>query len=207
MPITFQAYPFTSEIIYPGITFQAYPLTPEITHPVYGGSGAPGFIKLTYLDIEELLYSLSVAPGYDQYGNQLPVGYQGLIYAQEPGGGLAVTETWHSLDLTNASGSGNGVNGFYYRLSTENEVELIWDFTVSSNNAPVAILPKYYYPVFQQNVNSGWYGTGPTSYSDTFQPRLNVNGSKDALPGQIYYYGNDSKDISYFGRAKITLDA
>lgn len=96
----------------------------------------------------------------------------------------AIRATWQSLSLSNASPSGNNIDGFYYRMLGEADegrnqfVYMVWDIT-PSHASPVQIgtLASGYAPNDQVTFASGWYGTGPAAYSDTFAPRLMVDTS------------------------------
>jgi hypothetical protein len=169
-----------------------------------GGSGNPGNIKITYIspNTQALTYSISPVASFDPYGNQVPAGYQGMVSAIQPGTIPALTETWHSLALTGASPSGNGVNGFWYRYRSDNEVELLWDITLTGGASNICTLPTGYTPSTQQNIQSSWYGTGPSVYSNTFNPHLLVF----AGTGVIQVENTNSIALSMCGRAKITLD-
>lgn len=176
---------------------------------ISGAQGSAGSIKLTYVSpsVQALAYSLSPTVTLDSYGNQLPIGYQGPLAAIQPGSSPVVTETWHSLDLTvlgNATASGNGANGFFYRYRGDNEVEIVWDLTLTSiSGSPnLVTLPTGYQPAVQQNVISSWYGTGPVTYQTGFSPHLLV------FTSGIIQAENclGLTTVSLCGRAKITLD-
>ena len=186
-------------------------LAPTVTHSqiTSGGPGTAGNIKLTYISAQTqaLTYSISPIAGFDPYGNQIPAGYQGPLSAIQPGTAPAVTETWHSLDLTvegNSVASGNGVNGFWYRYRGDNEVELLWDLTLTSaTSSPIlGILPLGYWPAVPQNLLSGWYGTGPGAYSTTFSPHMSVS----TLGVLTAVNCNSLTTVSLAGRTKMTLD-
>jgi hypothetical protein len=178
--------------------------TVTATRITSGGSGTSGNIKITYIspNTQALTYSIAPTPGFDPYGNQVPAGYQGPISVQQPGTQPVTTETWHSLALTGASASGNGVNGFWYRYRSDNEVELMWDITLTAGVSNICTLPAGYQPTVQQNIQSSWYGSGPGAYSSTFTPHLLVF----AGTGVIQVENCNSTTISLCGRAKITLD-
>jgi hypothetical protein len=168
-----------------------------------GGQGAPGFIKLTYISpqVETLTSSLSPVATTDVFGNVVPAGYMGPISAILPGSSPVEPETWHSLVLTNASASGNGVNGLFYRYRSNNSVELVWDITLSTSAATIATLPSLYTPQSVQNLQSSWYGTGPATYNDTFSPALQISAA-----GAISVQNCDALAISLCGEAYIPLD-
>ena len=178
--------------------------------PTYGGFGDSGLITVTYADPTTYLmeYSVSGLAGVDQFGNAFPVGYQGPIGTVQPGGANpGVTEPWHALALTaNAAASGNGVNGFFYRLTGENEVELLWDIELLATSGAIGILPAHYRPILDINMPSGWYGTGPAAYNDAFSPHWLIRGRTGSVPGQIVMEGFTTLDINMFGRDKFTLD-
>lgn len=171
-----------------------------------GGQGTAGNIKITYVSpsVQALAYSISPKVGIDSYGNQVPIGYQGPLSAIQPGSNPVVTETWHSLSLTNCAASGNGANGFFYRYRGDNEVELVWDITLTSTsgNPNLVTLPAGYLPAVQQNLLSSWYGTGPATYQTNFSPHLLV------FTSGIIQAENclGLTTVSLCGRTKITLD-
>jgi hypothetical protein len=180
-------------------------LTPTITATriTSGGPGAPGNVKLTYISpqLEILTSSLSPVATEDVFGNVVPAGYMGPIVAIQPGSSPVEPESWHSLSLTNATASGNGVNGLFYRYRSDNSVELAWDITLSSSAATIATLPSLYTPTSAQNLPSAWYGTGPAAYLDTFSPALQVTAG-----GSITVQNCDSLTISLCGSIRIPLD-
>lgn len=221
------AAPVTVDLLAANLTFKAIPPTPQIgaavtvplkcaqvvftpyspTVEAYrvtsAGSGSTGFIDLTFVspEVETLAYSISASEIHDGFGNQLAIGYQGPVSAIQPGSSPVVTETWHEFTLTHATASGNGVNGFFYRYTSDNEVELAWDITLTGTGV-IATLPAGYVPTIPQNIVSSWYGTGPTSYNDTFSPSLTVSDT-----GSISAQNFDSlTTVTLCGRAKITLD-
>jgi hypothetical protein len=166
-------------------------LNPSIYTFAMGGQGDPGQIVITYVEP-----STEVLVG--EYTKQ---GWVGPVSVRQPTTGLSVTEAWHSLGV---GGSGNGVNGMFYRLTSENEVELIWDFAVIGvSGYIVATVPSKYIPTVGANLRSGWYGTGPNSYNSVYDPHLYV------VPrnGSIVASGTVGlTTISMFGRGKYTLD-
>jgi hypothetical protein len=188
------------------VTVGAYSPTAEAYTVTSGGPGTPGLIKITYLSplVEALAYSISPTATTDPYGNELPIGYQGPISAIEPGSSPIVTETWHqaTLNATDCAASGNGVNGMFYQYTPDNEVELVWDLTLTGSGITLATLPTAYTPSVPQNIITSWYGTGPASYSDSFSPHLQILTS-----GVIQANGCESLAISLAGRAKYTLDS
>jgi hypothetical protein len=181
----------------------------EINFPlITAGAGASGTIKLEYLNYGALTSSYSGLDMVDSFGNTIPLGYMGNVYVQQPATTPVIIEAWHQATLTNAANSGNGVNGFYYRLTTENEVELIWDFNATvAGGAVIFTLPQLYRPFAQMNVATGWYGTGPTSYTSGFAPHMEILGSHDKQPGAIST--NSLAGVtttSWFGHAFVALD-
>ena len=112
-------------------------------------------------------------------------------------------DSWHSLSLSNATASGNGVSGMFYQLTLDGDTELIWDITLTSASGTVATLPSGYRPSVQQNIRSGWYGGGPSSYTGSFAPHLLANTN-----GTITLQSTASTSgISMFGHERIVLDA
>ena len=189
----------------------AYPVVPTFTPPIdTGGQGVTGIIKVSYTDPSTyvMTHSLAGAVQVDSYGNALTVGFQGPISMFKPGvSNPSATETWNALSLTaNATASGNGVNGFFYRLSAENEVELLWDVQLLATSGVVGTLPRAYVPLVDSNMSSGWYGTGPGSWNSTFSPHWLIRGRSYSNPGQIIMEGSPTLNLNLFGRDKFSLD-
>lgn len=85
----------------------------------------------------------------------------------------AVT-SYTALTLTNATASGSGISGFYYRTGPDGSLQLKWDITPTAATGTVVTLPASTgYHV--QNVPSDWYGAGPSSYNNLFTPHFQVN--------------------------------
>lgn len=113
----------------------------------------------------------------------------GSIAGIAPGTGTnqstpAVRGTWQTLSLSNASGSGNNVNGFFYRVMGEVDegrnpfVYMIWDISVSANSpSTIGTVASGYAPAETITWPTGWYGNGPAAYTRTFAPRLQINSS------------------------------
>jgi hypothetical protein len=113
--------------------------------PIFaGGQGKNGLIKITYAIQTGLVASYAGAAGVDGSGNRFSNELMGPVSVQSPVSGLTVVEAWHSLGV---GGSGAGVNGMFYRLTSESEVELIWDFAVSGvSGYIVGTVPSRYFP-------------------------------------------------------------
>jgi hypothetical protein len=132
----------------------------------------------------------------------------GSIAAVQPGTGTnptnpAVGESWHSLGLENGwSASGNGVSGAWYKMLATGDVLLAWDVTTpSATPGVIAHLPSGYTPGGNGvNLVSGWYGTGPTSYNDTFGPHIFVDTS-----GNLNPEGIKVSTVSLHGTALLPL--
>lgn len=105
------------------------------------------------------------------------------LTAAQPGSpGLA--EVWHSLSLTTVTGSGNGVNGFRYKLMPDNTLLLEWDLNSNSvgNNVTIATLPSGWRPATNHNIVSGTYG-GSTALTTGANPHFVVNASGTIVTG------------------------
>ena len=116
---------------------------------------------------------------------------------------LITTDAWNQISpLTGTwTNSGSGVNGFFYRLQTDNTVALAWD--VSNNNAnpgTLGTLPAAYRPATTVRLASGWTGTGPTSYNDQFAPAIEVH-----TDGTIHGDGLFVATLTLFGTAVLPL--
>jgi hypothetical protein len=186
------------------VNVAAPPPTVTASRITSGGTGATGNIRITYIsaDTQALASSISPIATTDPYGNAVPIGYQGPVNAITPGSQPSTVETWHGpLSLTNASASGNGVNGFWYRYRSDNTVELVWDILLGATASNICTLPSGYIPTVPQNVMTSWYGTGPAAYSTTFSPHLLISAT-----GVISVQNCNSLTISLCGREKITLD-
>ena len=153
-------------------------------------------------------HSLAVTAQTDSMGNAIASGFQGAISVQQPASSPSVVESWHSLALngTNASASGNGVNGFFYRFTGENEVELLWDIKLLTTSGTVTTLPVGYQPDLDVNMPSGWYGTGPSVYTAGFAPHWLIRGRRNTVRGQIVMEGFTVANMYMFGRDKFSLD-
>jgi hypothetical protein len=176
-----------------------------------GGKGADGLIQITYSDPATWImsHSLAVAAQTDSFGNQVASGFQGAISVQKPGSSPSVIETWHQPSLLTGAASGNGVNGFFYRLTSENEVEVMWDLTFTGTGSGLVffIMPLAYQPLVSQNLESGWYGTGPNLYNPSFNPYFAVLGNSGAPKGRCSIQTiPNALTVSVFGRQKFSLD-
>lgn len=186
------------------VLVQGYTPTVTAAKAISGGKGADGNIKITYISAATQALASSISPiaTTDPYGNAVPVGYQGPIAAIHPGSSPSTVETWQGpLALTNAVASGQGVSGFWYHYRSDNTVELLWDITLSVGAGVIGTLPTAYRPLVTQNIRSSWYGTGPTSYSNTFAPALSI-----ATNGQITVQNCNNLAISLCGHTRITMD-
>lgn len=108
---------------------------------------------------------------------------------------------WHTLSLTTATASGNGVNGMRYKMMPDNTLQLEWDInTNSGNNVTIATLPAGWRPVKAHNIGSGSYG-GSTALTSAQNPHLTVNTN-----GTIVMAGTTAAAFSMCGTARIGLD-
>lgn len=119
-------------------------------------------------------------------------------------GGIVVPNS-RAQFLSNFGGAGSysGVNGLYYRLTSENEVELIWQFaTVGPSGYTVCILPSRYIPRVSQNIRTGWTGTGPGGYVSGFDPHLAIDTNGHIMANGL----SNCSSLTLFGQGKYTLD-
>lgn len=71
------------------------------------------------------------------------------------------TDTWHQAALTGTwVGSGNGVNGLWYRLTIEGNVHIVCDLKVPTTPGTIFTLPAGYIPATTQNIPAGSYASG-----------------------------------------------
>jgi hypothetical protein len=165
------------------------------------GAGSNALRQLGYIDANGGTHGyLTISPE----GATIEAGSIGAV---APGTGTsptnpATTETWHSLGLQNGwSASGNGVSGVWYRLLPTGDLELAWDITTpSATPGVIGTLPSGYIPPLGVNLSSGWYGTGPTSYNDTFNPHLFVD-----TGGNLNPEGIKVSTVSICGTAIVPL--
>jgi hypothetical protein len=74
---------------------------------------------------------------------------------------VVTTDTWHQATLTGTwTGSGNGVNGLWYRLTPDNNVHIVADLTVPAAPGTIFTLPTHYVPNTTQNIPAGSYVAG-----------------------------------------------
>lgn len=129
------------------------------------------------------------------------------ITAVLPGTGTSVTnaaqpETWHTATplLNSWAGSGSGVNGLFYRLTPDNEVELIADIlnATATGNSVVYTLPAGYRPATAVNLQIGW--NNPQASNAASAPWLNVS-----TGGAVQVTGIESANHETFFRVKFPL--
>lgn len=113
-----------------------------------------------------------------------------------------VDETWHTLSLTTITASGNGVNGFRYKLMPFNCLLLEWDINTNSvgNGVTVATLPAGWRPATAHNIASGTYA-GAVSLTTAVNPHWTVNTN-----GTIVTGATGGNAFSMCGTAIIAMD-
>lgn len=197
-----------------GVSNSQPSLAPQLTvtytpsAAINGGAGAAGAIAINYINPQGTpICSILDAATTDSGGNQFAAGYTGLATAFQPGTTPLVPETWHQLSLSNSSGSGNGVNGFFYRLTVEGELEMIWDINyTTSAGQTIGTLPAGYRPATQVHVSTGWYNQSNASTyqsATAFNPLVTVNSS-----GTVVIAGASSiANLVLAGSARIPLIA
>lgn len=117
---------------------------------------------------------------------------------------LLTTDVWNSLAIGGSwTAAGTGVNGFFYRLLTTGDVLLAWE--VNNNSATpgtLGTLPAGYRPAGTVRLQSGWTGTGPTTYNDQFAPALQIT-SAGVITGVGLFVGT----LTMFGTAILPIGA
>jgi Concanavalin A-like lectin/glucanases superfamily len=173
----------------------------------HGSPGGGGAIVITAVNNSATLIS-AIQPfsGSDAGSNAYAGGYTGPVSTFHPGSSPAALETWQQLVLTSATASGNGVNGMFVRKCAEDEIELMWDIFIHSatNGLAIAGLASGYIPTTTQDVPSGWYGSGPTSYNAGFNPYLAVHGGTGVIAQEGIV---SSGSLQMAGWARIPLAA
>lgn len=115
---------------------------------------------------------------------------------------VITTDSWNQISPGGTwTNSGSGVNGFFYTLLPDNTVALAWD--VSNNNAnpgTLGTLPAAYRPATTVRLQSGWGGTGPTSYNDQFSPMIQVASNGNITGGGLFV-----ATLTLFGTAIFPL--
>lgn len=131
----------------------------------------------------------------------------GSVTAAEPGTGTsdtnpATAESWHTLSLTTVTASGNGVNGFRYKLLATNTLLLEWDLATNSvgNSVTVATLPAGWRPAKAHNIGMSTYG-GSTALTTAVNPHFTVNTN-----GTIVTGGFPASAFDVCGTALIGMD-
>lgn len=145
---------------------------------------------------------------------QLSGGYQGVaingvtgITAVNPSTGTSTAnpaqpETWHKATLINGwAGSGSGVNGLFYRLKEDVEVELLGDIinTTATGNSTCFTLPAGYRPLTAAvNLEAGW--NDPAASNSASVPWLNIG-----LSGNVQVTAIQVANKEIFFRRKFPL--
>lgn len=129
----------------------------------------------------------------DSGGVSVAIGNVNGIDAQVGWASIAPGGSW--------TASGSGVNGFWYRIMATGDLQIAWDVTISSSSPGTMVtLPAGSRPAQTVRIGSGWTGTGPTSYSDTFNPCLSI-----ANTGVITGMGLVVNALTLFGTAVIPM--
>lgn len=117
------------------------------------------------------------------------------------GGASVIPEPWQQLTLNAAvaQGSGNAVNGFFYRRTMDGGLDCVWDIkcNATTGNIGSAALPAAYRLTTEQNVMSGQYGTATLSGG---LPHLDFLTS-----GQIAVQSIASTSVSLYGHVRLDL--
>jgi hypothetical protein len=168
-----------------------------------GGTGAIAITSLT--NATTPIVMVQAFAGTDTAGNQYAQGVTGPITAYNPTTvtpGSIQTETWHSIVPGGSwNASGKGVNGFYYRMLSTGDVQIAWDVSITSSNPGTMVtLPAAYWPSTAVQFESGWSGTGPTSYNDQFNPTLLISSS-----GAISGMGLFVSGLNLFGTITVPI--
>jgi hypothetical protein len=103
-------------------------------------------------------------------------------------------ETWHLASLSGSGWAAStfGVNGIYYRMNRDGDLQLAWDITASAS--PVTVLPAASLPTGYYDPNRGIYfnagpTSSPTSYNASFAPMFWVTASGGISAQNIYVTG------------------
>jgi hypothetical protein len=159
----------------------------------YGSPGGPGGILITAVNNTAIPVGLTNAfAGKDDGGNQYAAGYTGTVTAFQPGGtpGAFVPETWHKATLASPwTGTGNGYNGFWYRMNPDGFCEAVFDVGPSSSvNSPSTIvsagtIPSSYYP--SASTNAGPCCVYGALGSGSVIPYLEISNTGQAIAQSI----------------------
>lgn len=165
------------------------------------GSGQSAALSVFYFDSAGAGH---VALGVTCSGLQLPAVWG--LSAVQPGTGSSsanpyVPETWHPAALSNSwAGSGSGVNGLFYRLNPDAEVEIILDLlhATATGNSICATLGTGYRPATAINLPLAW--NNPQASNSASPPWLNVS-----TGGALQITGIETANKEIFGRVKFPL--
>lgn len=165
-----------------------YGMTIDATYP--GRSGV--YLESGTSDIA-VTGNIFAATGY-KTASMIDVG--GVSLAVGNVNGIDASIGWKSLTLgSSTTASGSGVNGFFARRTPGGSIELAWDITLSSSNpGTLATLPSGLIPTTVTRLQSGWTGTGPSSYNSSFSPAISV-----ATSGSITAMGLFVSGLTLFG--------
>jgi hypothetical protein len=170
-------------------------------HGSSGAAGAHADLQMVYIYTDGSFINLLDG---NYAGTNIPA--CSGIDAVQPGTGTgpsvrAVTETWHQAALSNSwAGSGSGVNGLFYRLTPDNETEIILDLlhATATGNSVCATLPAGYRPATAINLPLAW--NNPQASNSASPPWLNVS-----TGGALQITGIETANKEIFGRVKFPL--
>jgi hypothetical protein len=155
---------------------------------VSGGNGAPGAICIAYTTPSTTPVASFLNEGStDTAGNAFGAGFTGQIAAFQPGSTYGsqlsptAAETWHSVPAVNLDSGWSydgGLSGFFYRLLSSNDVEILLGLTLSSTGTSgsnnIYTMPAAYIPVTSQNLMCGWSNGGGAFTDPSFIPHLEI---------------------------------
>lgn len=175
-----------------------------------GSTGNGGAILITAIDNHNTpVATIQPYATADVDGNQFAQGYTGLVTAFDPTEvtpGNFVPESWKQVTLAgNWSASGNGISGFFYRLTAQGDLHIVFDITTTSSVGNVNTVPilSEYWPAtnVQFDIGHGNSGT-PGSYTAGFAPsfKLTTAGIFDQQS-----FNGISGNLNVFGSILIPL--
>jgi hypothetical protein len=155
-----------------------------------GGNGAAGQVSFSYVNSTALTHVLATAAGTDALGFTYTAGltttqgkFSGPVTATAGTASsptVVTTDTWQTAALSNSwTGTGGGVNGVRYRLTTDQQVEIEGEITnaTATGNSVCTTLPSGYRPPVARNEPAGW--NNPQASNAASAPWIFVNTTGD----------------------------
>jgi len=133
----------------------------------YGGPGANGQVKISYVSSQTLIAAIAPSAGTDSSGNAFAQAFTGMIAALQPGMSPAVVESWHGSSALSNSWAGT-IN---YKLLSTNETKLVAvDLIPGTDTDGLTVLASGIIPATYRPLTNKWFPVG------TNQLRLNAGG-------------------------------